>query len=169
MIPLRDDNPTTITPVVTIALIATNILVFIYQASLPPRSAEVFVYKFAAIPSVIFGTRDLPEALVAIPAQLTLLTSMFLHGGFMHLAGNMLYLWIFGNNIEEAMGHVRAVIFYLLCGLLASLAHVFSNPSSTIPSRFWARSCSRNCFEPLALERSPTSSTELSCSSGTAP
>jgi membrane associated rhomboid family serine protease len=134
MIPLRDDNPTRTTPFVTIGLIAANILVFLYQLSLPPREAKIFVYQFAAIPAVIFGNEHLPPGIAAIPPTLTLLTSMFLHGGLMHLGGNMLYLWIFGNNIEDAMGHTRFVVFYLLCGLLASLAHAFSNLGSEIPS-----------------------------------
>jgi membrane associated rhomboid family serine protease len=134
MIPLRDDNPTTITPYVTIALIAANVTVFLYQLSLGPDVAQRFVYAFAAIPAVIVGTRELPAGIAALPPAMTMITSMFLHGGIMHLGGNMLYLWIFGNNIEEAMGHARYLVFYVVCGILASAAHVLSNLGSTIPS-----------------------------------
>jgi membrane associated rhomboid family serine protease len=134
MIPLRDDNPTRTTPFLTVGLIAANALVFLYQLSLPPRAAKLFVYQFAMIPAVVFGTDQLPASVAAIPPTLTLFTSMFLHGGFMHLAGNMLYLWIFGNNIEDAMGHARFLVFYLVCGLLASLSHAFTNLGSEIPS-----------------------------------
>jgi membrane associated rhomboid family serine protease len=133
MIPLHDDNPTKLTPVVTISFIATCVLVFFYQASLPANSGEIFVFQYGAIPALVFGQADLPEMDVAIPPYTTLLTSMFLHGGWMHLIGNMLYLWIFGNNIEDVMGHAKYVAFYLLCGILAALGHAFTDPSSTIP------------------------------------
>jgi membrane associated rhomboid family serine protease len=134
MFPLRDDNPTNIFPVLTISLIAINVLVFMYQLSLPPKALEVMVYQYGAIPAVIFGSQHLPASIVAIPAWASLFTSMFLHGGFMHLLGNMLYLWIFGNNIEEAMGRIRFIIFYLVTGLAASYAHALSNPNSIVPS-----------------------------------
>ncbi len=134
MIPLRDDNPTTIKPVVTVTLIVLNVLVFLYQFSLGPQQGQLFVYQFGAIPAVIFGERTLPPEVQAIPSTLSIFTSMFLHGGFMHLIGNMLYLWIFGNNIEDAMGHARFVIFYLLSGVAASFAHVLTNLASTIPA-----------------------------------
>jgi membrane associated rhomboid family serine protease len=134
MFPLRDDNPTTITPVLTILLIVINVLVFMYQVSLGPKQGEVFVYQFGAIPAVIFGEKSLPGAIAAVPPYLSLFTSMFLHGGIMHLLGNMLYLWIFGNNIEEAMGRVRFILFYVLTGLAASMAHALTNPESVLPS-----------------------------------
>jgi membrane associated rhomboid family serine protease len=133
MIPLRDDNPAEITPVVTVAFIATCVLVFLYQVSLPAQPGELFVYRFGAIPSVVFGEAALPPQLAGVPAYLTLITSMFLHGGWMHLIGNMLYLWIFGNNIEDVMGHVRFVIFYVTCGILAVFSHAVTDPSSTVP------------------------------------
>jgi membrane associated rhomboid family serine protease len=134
MIPLRDDNPTKIVPVMTVGLIVLNALVFLYQISLGPGGAEVFIYQFGAIPAVIFGSQSLPSELVAIPASLSIFTSMFLHGGFMHLIGNMLYLWIFGNNIEDAMGHGRFILFYLLTGVAASMAHFFTDLNSEIPT-----------------------------------
>ncbi|ALA60666.1 rhomboid family intramembrane serine protease [Nitrospira moscoviensis] len=133
MIPLHDDNPTERTPVVTMTIIAVCVLVFFYQASLPPRTGEAFVFQYGAIPSVVFGQAALPEEVAAVPAVLTLVTSMFLHGGWLHLIGNMLYLWIFGNNIEDAMGHARFILFYLLCGILAALSHAATEPSSHIP------------------------------------
>jgi rhomboid family protein len=133
MIPLHDDNPTERPPVVTIAFIATCVLVFFYQASLPPQPGEALVFQYGAIPALVFGQAHLPEDIVAIPAYATLITSMFLHGGWMHLIGNMLYLWVFGNNIEDVMGHVRYVVFYLACGVLAALSHAMTDPSSAIP------------------------------------
>jgi membrane associated rhomboid family serine protease len=133
MFPLRDDNPTTIFPFLTILLIAVNVLVFMYQLSLGPKGEEVFVYQYGAIPAVLFGTQQLPASIVTIPPYLSLVTSMFLHGGFMHLIGNMLYLWIFGNNIEEAMGRVRFLLFYLLTGLAAAYAQLLVNPNSVVP------------------------------------
>jgi len=134
MIPLRDDNPTRITPVLTWGLIAVNVMIFLYQISLEPRQGRIFVYEFGAIPAVILGTQSLPDYLAAIPAPLSLFTNMFLHGGWLHLIGNMWYLWIFGDNIEAAMGRVRYLAFYLICGVLASLSHTLSDPSSIVPS-----------------------------------
>lgn len=133
LFPLRDDNPTEITPLVTWSLIGLNVAVFLYQLSLPERAGEAFVYSFGAIPAVVFGEARLPDALSAIPGWATLISSMFLHGGLLHLGGNMLYLWIFGNNVEDAMGHGRFVAFYLICGIAAALAHAVTDPSSEIP------------------------------------
>lgn len=134
MFPLRDDNPITITPVVTWVLIALNVIVFLYQVSLGPNASQIFVYRFGAIPAVISGGGNLPEKLVAVPPAMSLFTCMFLHGGWMHLVGNMWFLWIFGNNIEEAMGHWRYLLFYLVCGFMASASHIFAYPNSTIPT-----------------------------------
>ncbi len=134
MIPLHDDNPTEINPLVTIALIVACSLVFLYQASLPDKVGESFVFQYGAIPASIFGHEAaFPEDSVGFPLTLTLLTSMFLHGGWMHLIGNMLYLWIFGNNIEDVMGHVKFVIFYVVCGLVAAMSHALTDPTSGIP------------------------------------
>ncbi|MEW6543178.1 MAG: rhomboid family intramembrane serine protease [Nitrospirota bacterium] len=137
MIPLHDDNPTEITPVVTIALIVACALVFFYEASLPQELAEAFIFRYGAIPAVLLGheaeSQGLPPDVVALPVFASLLTSMFLHGGWMHLIGNMLYLWIFGNNIEDAMGHGRFVIFYVTCGVLAALSHALIDPASAVP------------------------------------
>src|SRR3990172_529232 len=109
MIPLRDANPTRRTPIVTVALIVVNVAVFLFQESLPERSYTGFVFSYAVTPALI--TAD-------FGAQAhTLLTSMFLHGGWLHLLSNMLYLWIFGNNIEDRLGAVRFLLFYVVCGL----------------------------------------------------
>ncbi|MCA9500862.1 MAG: rhomboid family intramembrane serine protease, partial [Nitrospira sp.] len=133
MIPLRDDNPTEITPVVTVAFIVSCSLVFLYEISLSMPNGEAFVYMYGAIPAVVLGHAQLPPELVSLPAYGTLLSSMFLHGGWMHLIGNMLYLWIFGNNIEDVMGHTKFVLFYLICGVLAAFSHALMDPESTIP------------------------------------
>jgi len=133
MIPLRDDNPTDITPVVTFSFIAACVLVFLYQTTLSGTMGEAFVYQYGAIPAVVFGEARLPPELMALPAYGTLVSSMFLHGGWMHLIGNMLYLWIFGKNIEDVMGHAKFIIYYLLCGTLAALSHAMIDPASTVP------------------------------------
>jgi membrane associated rhomboid family serine protease len=133
MIPIRDDNPTTITPVVTIAIIGLCSIVFLWQVTLPTDEATRAVYSYGVIPAVLFGRAALPPELARVPAALSVLTAMFLHGGWMHLIGNMLYLWIFGNNIEDSMGHVRFVIFYVLCGAAAALAQSAFDPGSIVP------------------------------------
>src|SRR5262245_37667215 len=133
MIPLHDDNPTEHTPVVTITSIVICVLVFLYQASLPERLGELFVFQYGAIPADVFGQAANPVHTSGIPASATLLTSMFLHGSWMHLLGNMLYLWVFGNNIEDVMGHAKYVVFYVTCGIIAALRHAMTDPLSTIP------------------------------------
>jgi rhomboid family protein len=133
MIPLRDDNPTEITPVVTVTFIVMCVLVFLYEISLPASTNEAFVYMYGAIPAVVFGHVQLPPELMSVPAYGTLISSMFLHGGWMHLIGNMLYLWIFGNNIEDVMGHAKFILFYGICGVIAALSHAAIDPESTIP------------------------------------
>jgi membrane associated rhomboid family serine protease len=133
MIPLHDDNPTTIKPVFTVGFIGACVLVFLYQFSLGPKVGQVLVFQYGAIPAVIFGFESLPSGVQVIPASFTLMTSMFLHGGIMHLIGNMLYLWIFGNNIEDAMGHGRFVLFYLTCGVVAAMSHAMTDTGSVVP------------------------------------
>ena len=132
MIPLRDDNPTTLKPVITIGLIALCTLVFFWQLSLGAH-AEAMIQALGVMPAALFGKQTLSPEFMQVPAVLTVVTSMFLHGGWMHLIGNMLYLWIFGNNVEDAMGHGRFVLFYLLCGAAAVLAQAVPMPDSTIP------------------------------------
>ncbi len=130
MIPLHDDNPTILKPLVTISLIVLCTLIFFWQLSLGEQGFEAAVMGLGVIPAVLFGDEPPPGPL---PGVLTVLTSMFLHGSFMHLAGNMLYLWIFGNNVEDAMGHGRFVVFYILCGIAAVFAQALPDPASTIP------------------------------------
>ena len=131
MIPLRDINPTERFAVVTVVLIALNVAVFAYELTLGEYASERFVAAFAVIPSNLFAPGPVPG--FVIPASATLFTSMFLHGGFAHIAGNMLYLWIFGNNVEDAMGRMRFALFYVLCGLFAAYAHALANRLSPIP------------------------------------
>ena len=131
MFPLKDDIPTEKPPIITIALIILNGLIFFYQISLG-QEFEYFIIKLGAIPYEITHQSELtPEA--AFPVNMTLLTAMFLHGGWFHIIGNMLYLWIFGNNIEDKLGHFKFIIFYLLSGIIASLVYILTNPNSTIP------------------------------------
>jgi len=134
MFPLKDDNPTNIIPIITWMLIAINAGAFLYQISLGPRDSRLFVYQYGAVPAVVTGEQSLPKSIAVVPPFLTIFTSMFLHGGWMHLIGNMWYLWIFGNNIEEAMGGLRYLLFYLICGFLASLSQILSNAGSTLPT-----------------------------------
>ena len=144
MFPIGDDNSDrTITPYVNYALIVLNVLVFIFLQGMNGNSA--FTYSYATVPGEILTGHDIvtnsqtvtdpttgQQFLIPglgptlIPVYLTLITSMFMHGGIAHIAGNMLYLWIFGDNIENVLGHKRYLIFYLLCGILASLSHVFA-------------------------------------------
>ncbi len=118
MIPLRDIIPSRTTPVVTIALITINVLVFLYELSLG-RAVDAFTLYWGLVPAAF--------------SWVTVLTSMFLHGGLMHVAGNMLYLWIFGDNVEDRMGHGRYLVFYLLCGIAAALAQTITVPDSVVP------------------------------------
>ncbi len=111
----------------------TCVLVFFWQAALGPHAGTAAVYSFGFIPALLFTDASLPPELAVVPAGVTLFTSMFLHGGFMHLAGNMLYLWVFGNNIEDVCGHGRFLVFYLMCGLAAAFAQALPNPTSEVP------------------------------------
>lgn len=132
-IPLYDDNPTRRTPVVTIALIALCIMVYGWQVSLGERAGDLAVYAYGVVPAVLFGYAELPAPLQVVPPWATVVTSMFLHGGVLHLGGNMLYLWIFGNNVEDSMGRGRFLLFYLLCGAAAALAQSLASPLSEVP------------------------------------
>jgi membrane associated rhomboid family serine protease len=131
MFPISDDNPEPGVPFVTWTIIAICTGVFFLQASLGPSEAELAVYQFGLIPGVLFGTTEMTNA--PVPAWATLFSSMFMHGGLAHLAGNMLYLWIFGDNVELAMGRMRFILFYLATGIAAALAHSFLVPASTVP------------------------------------
>lgn len=131
MIPLRDINPTERFAVVTLILIIFNVIVFIYELALGNVAGEALAYAFALVPANLLT--HAPRTAQTIPAVATLFTSMFLHGGLLHLTGNMLYLWIFGNNVEDAMGKIRFVIFSLFCGVAAASAHSLANRDSMIP------------------------------------
>ncbi len=120
-------------PIVTVAIISLNILVFFYQLSLDARALDRSVLAYGVIPFEITSGRDLAPT-IPLPIWTTLFTSMFMHGGWMHIIGNMLYLWIFGDNIEDALGHGVYFVFYLVCGLAAAGAQIFADPASTIPS-----------------------------------
>ena len=132
LLPLKDDNPTSSFPFVTIGLILANALVFYHQITLDFTESQRFISQWGAIPYQITHGEVFHDA-PSIPLPLTLFSSMFLHGGFLHLFGNMLYLWIFGNNIEDALGHFRFFLFYLVCGLLAAAVQIFSGPDMTVP------------------------------------
>ncbi|MBI3007152.1 MAG: rhomboid family intramembrane serine protease [candidate division NC10 bacterium] len=131
MIPLRDSIRAHRFPAVTIGLIAANLAVFLYQYLLVPESTRRIIFLYGLIPREI--TTGVPLVPHPFPVQVTLFTSMFVHGGFFHVAGNMLYLWIFGNNVEDAMGHARFILFYLLSGLAAAFIQVMAGPNSPIP------------------------------------
>ncbi|MBN2201727.1 rhomboid family intramembrane serine protease [bacterium] len=136
MFPIRDENPRRSFPFVTLLLALMNTAAFAYQILLGPAN-EAFVVRFGAIPWEIIHGAELPglpeSSLTGGPSGLTLLTSMFLHGGFMHLAGNMLYLWIFGDNVESLLGRFRFLLFYILCGLGAAMSYILVDPNSTVP------------------------------------
>lgn len=128
MIPFQDDNPGGRTPYVTIVLIAINVVVFLYeQLLLVNGQLEPFIYQAALIPVEV--TRNFGPAVVG-----DLFTSMFMHGDWMHLIGNMLYLWVFGDNIEDTLGHIPYLGFYLVCGLLATASHIVTSPFSNVPT-----------------------------------
>ena len=126
MFPLKDDNPTQTKPIVTIALIAICICLFLYQFSLSHSENTFIINSFGMKPKELFLYPGLTN-------YSTIFSSMFLHGGFMHLIGNMLFLWIYGNNIEDAMGHIKFLLFYFVCGLAAALSQALVTPNSDIP------------------------------------
>lgn len=136
MIPIRDDNPISKPPVVTILIIATNIIAFIFQIIAPGAEGNALVYRYGVIPYEITHFQEFtsdPRLTTPFPNFLTLFTSIFMHGGVLHIGSNMLFLWIFGDNIEELMGHFRFLVFYVLAGVIAALTQVIMAPSSTIP------------------------------------
>jgi len=133
MIPLKDLNPRYSTPLVTYALIALNVAVFLYQVSLGARADQQLVFTFGMIPARVPLAFTSPNVTLQA-AFLPLFTSIFLHGGWLHLIGNMWFLWIFGDNIEDRFGHLRYLLFYMICGVGAGLTHAAFNLSSRIPS-----------------------------------
>ena len=132
MIPIRDHLPGRRTPVVVFLLIAANVLVFLYETSLPAPRLEAFVHSFGMVPYEITRGVDVPPPGPA-PVYATLLSSMFMHGGWFHLIGNMLYLWIFGNNVEDVFGRFGFLVFYLTMGVAAAFGQILIDPVSQIP------------------------------------
>ncbi|MEI9997065.1 MAG: rhomboid family intramembrane serine protease [Rhizomicrobium sp.] len=130
MIPISDDNPARRRPIVTVAIMLLCGLAFLWELALGTRTDEALA-AFGFTPYALFHPGTAPRA--GIPVWGTIFTSMFLHAGYLHIAGNLLYLWIFGNNIEDAMGHVKFALFYLACGVAAALAMVLVDPGSQTP------------------------------------
>jgi membrane associated rhomboid family serine protease len=133
MFPLSDDNPRSLTPIINWSIIAACVLVFVWQISLGAKAGQIAVYQFGMIPARLFGEVKLRSGLAVIPAWSTVLTSMFMHGSWLHLGLNMLFLWIFGDNVEDSMGHSRFLIFYLVCGVAAAMTQAVMMPGSTVP------------------------------------
>ncbi len=133
MLPLKDDHPLTRIPLITLVILGVNIYVFYLQSQLIGLAKFDLWLKYGSIPFEIVNNID-EEPCVEFSIRWTLVTSMFLHGGWLHLVGNMLYLWIFAKGVENEMGHLRFTTFYLLCGVLASLSHIASQPESIIPA-----------------------------------
>jgi len=133
MIPLKDDNPTSGRPVVTYALIIACVLIFFIQLGSESYKTGQLFYSYGLIPSVLMGHNQLPMDLYVVPGYVTIFTSMFMHGGFMHLIGNMLYMWIFADNIEDNLGSSKFLIFYLLAGIGAAMTQVLMDTYSQVP------------------------------------
>ena len=133
MIPLKDDNPTSKKPIVSYGIIGFCIIIFLAQLGLSPEELRDFTYSYGLIPSVLMGIDQLPNDLFKISPVGTIFTSMFMHGGWMHLIGNMLYMWIFADNIEDDLGTLNFVIFYFVSGIGAAMSQVFVDVNSQIP------------------------------------
>lgn len=134
-LPLKDDNPLRIIQFqyATLLIFAINVFVFIWQDSLPEVELVSVAMSGGLVPSVFLNGAKLPPEFANLPTEVTLITYMFLHGDWWHLAGNMLFLWVFADNVEDAMGFFRFILFYLICGIIAGLAHAFANPGSDGP------------------------------------
>ncbi|HUQ51142.1 MAG TPA: rhomboid family intramembrane serine protease [Gammaproteobacteria bacterium] len=132
MIPLRDDNPVRGIPVVTILTMLACMAVYLWQISLPPDGKQAAITLLGFMPALLFGHASIEGDPWVSPAG-SIFTAMFLHGGFFHLAGNMIYLWIFGDNVEDRMGRGRFIAFYLICGAIAALTQALPDTRSTVP------------------------------------
>jgi membrane associated rhomboid family serine protease len=134
-LPLHDDNKLQFIPfqAATWSLIAVNVAVFIWQQTMGEDAVAALAFGAGVIPGSLFGDTKLPEEFVITRPEVTLLTYMFLHGDIWHLIGNMMFLWVFGDNVEDAMGSLKFILFYLLCGVAAGLAHVLANLGSEAP------------------------------------
>jgi membrane associated rhomboid family serine protease len=128
MFPFKDDNPTRTFPFVTITIIALNIIIFVLQMTSYLSPKEI-VFAYGAIPQYLLTLSTAQP----IHPVLTIFSSMFMHGGILHIGANMLFLWIFGNNVEDRLGHTKFIIFYLLCGVAATYSHALTDPSSLMP------------------------------------
>jgi membrane associated rhomboid family serine protease len=133
MIPLRAENPRHSFAFVNALLIVANIVVFIYQVSLPPRASLALVNTFGVVPARAERVPAHPVANIEVTA-LSLVTSMFLHGGILHILGNMLFLWVFGGSVEDRLGHKFYLVFYFVCGIGAGITHIVANWGSSLPS-----------------------------------
>ena len=133
MIPLKDDNPTSSRPIITYFIIGLCVVLFFMQLGSQSYKTGQLFYSYGLIPSVLMGHNELPMDLYVVPAYLTIFSSMFMHGGFMHLIGNMLYMWIFADNIEDSLGPRKFIIFYLLSGIGAAMAQVLMDTHSQVP------------------------------------
>ena len=133
MIPLKDDNPTSSTPIITYFLIGACVVIFLLELSSPNYDSGAIFYSWGFIPASFFHNFEVPSEVYRVTPMATLFTSMFMHGGFMHLIGNMLYMWIFADNIEDELGKTKFIIFYLLSGVAAALTQGYMNTESTIP------------------------------------
>jgi membrane associated rhomboid family serine protease len=133
MIPLKDDNATRNTPVVTYAILGICVVVFLLQISSAGFNDGTLFYSYGVIPASLLGTLNLPVDLEKVHPYMTILTSMFMHGGWMHLIGNMLYLWIFADNIEDDLGKTKFILFYVASGAAAALTQVYMDVASEIP------------------------------------
>ena len=131
--PISDINKTKNKPILSWMVIVCCILIFIYQQNLDYHSKQTTILTFGMIPSVIFNIKQLSDELVIIPSYMTLVSSMFLHGGWMHLIGNMAYLYIFGDNIEDKLGKIKFIIFYVSCGIFAALSQALVDINSETP------------------------------------
>jgi membrane associated rhomboid family serine protease len=132
MIPISDDNPARLMPVVTWLIIALCVGAYVWERSLGP-SMDAAVAALGFVPASLGHAGTTSRGFASLPPGVTIFTSMFMHGGLLHIAGNMLYLWIFGNNVEDAMGHVRFIVFYFVCGVAAALTLALIDPTSRVP------------------------------------
>jgi membrane associated rhomboid family serine protease len=133
VIPLKDETPAARRPFVTLSLIGACVAVYLGQIAVGAAAGQRAIVALGAIPAVLLTDARLPSDLEWVPRYATLLTAMFLHGGWLHLLGNMLYLWIYGDNVEDGMGHARFLAFYLACGVAAVAAQALSDPHSAYP------------------------------------
>ncbi|MEK6559843.1 MAG: rhomboid family intramembrane serine protease [Planctomycetota bacterium] len=131
MIPIRDRNPSGTFPFVTVSIIALNILVFLFELSLG-QGLDSFLFQFGVVPIKVYYSTDIPGSNI-INTYFPFLSFMFLHGGFVHLISNMWFLWIFGDNVEDRLGRIKFVIFYLICGIGSAIVHVYFNSQSGVP------------------------------------